>query len=260
MSTVSEHYERLLSKHYTWMFGTSFKERVDEQKSFLSRALEPLTNKPEAALAVDLGCGPGFQTIALAQLGFSPVIAIDTSAELLDEVRSHANNLPVQTEKADLRDLPAMVPGGRATVIVCMGDTLTHLPGKSDVSTLFRAVFDTLHPGGMFVLTCRDLTTELRGTDRFIPVRSDDNTIMTCFLEFENTESVAVHDLVYTRHDSGWSLNKSSYRKLRLGIDWLCKELGDAGLSVVSQDSSGRLLAVIAVKPRADEVRSATGS
>jgi hypothetical protein len=37
-----------------------------------------------------------------------------------------------------------MVPAGHATVIVCMGDTVTHLPGKSDVSTLFRAVFDTL--------------------------------------------------------------------------------------------------------------------
>jgi len=260
MATVSEHYERLLSKHYTWMFGTSFDERVNEQRSILSRTLEPLTNKPEHALAVDLGCGPGFQTIALAQLGFSPVIAIDTSAELLDEVRSHVTNLPIQIEKADLRDLPAMVPAGQATVIVCMGDTLTHLPGKSDVSSLFRAVSNTLHPGGVFLITYRDLTTELHGTDRFIPVRSDDNTIMTCFLEFENTESVLVHDLVHTRHHAGWSLNKSSYRKLRLGIDWLCRELNLAGLTVVSQDSSGRLLAVAAVKPHAGGPRSAAGS
>jgi SAM-dependent methyltransferase len=260
MSTVSEHYQRLLSKHYTWMFGTSFNERVNEQKSFLSRWLEPLKNLPEHALAVDLGCGPGFQTIALAQLGFFPVVAIDTSAELLDELRSHATNLPIQTQKADLRDFPAMVSAGQATVIVCMGDTLTHLPGKSEVRSLFRAVFDTLHPGGMFVITYRDLTTELHGTDRFIPVRSDDNTIMTCFLEFENTESVVVHDLVHTRHHATWSLNKSSYRKLRLGIDWLCHELKQAGLNVVSQDSSGRLLAVAAVKPQAGELRSAAGS
>jgi heme oxygenase len=112
----------------------------------------------------------------------------------------------------------------------------------------------------MFVITYRDLTTELHGTDRFIPVRSDDNTIMTCFLEFENTESVVVHDLVHTRQHTGWSLNKSSYRKLRLGIDWLCHELAQAGLSVVSQESSGRLLAVVAVKPHAGELRSAAGS
>jgi SAM-dependent methyltransferase len=231
------------------MSGASFEERVHEQKLFLSRALDPLTNKPKGAIAVDLGCGPGFQTIALAQLGFSPVIAVDTSAELLDELRAHINDLPVQIERTDLRQLPAIVPPGRATVIVCMGDTLTHLPRKSDVQALFHGVFNALHSGGILVITYRDLTHELHGTDRFIPVRSDDNVIMTCFLEFENADTVVVHDLVHTRHRTGWSLNKSSYRKLRLGMEWVCHELNQSGLAVVSQDSSGRLLAVVAAKP-----------
>jgi len=59
-------------------------------------------------------------------------------------------------------------------------------------------VFNALHSGGVFVSTYRDLTKELEGLDRFIPVRSDDK-IMTCFLEYESAESVAVHDLIYTR-------------------------------------------------------------
>jgi SAM-dependent methyltransferase len=249
MSTVNEHYERLLSQHYTWMFGVSFEDKVSEQKSFLSRTLAPLHYTRQNALAVDLGCGPGFQTIALAQLGFSPVIAIDTSADLLDELRSHIGSLPVRTEKADLRDLPAFVQTGQATVIVCMGDTLPHLPEKSDVSTLFRGVFERLRPGGMFVITYRDLTMELHGTDRFIPVRSDENKIMTCFLEFEDQDSVLVHDLVYTRQDSGWSLSKSSYRKLRLGIEWVHEELSSTGFDILSEDLSGRLIGLAAVKP-----------
>ena len=249
MSTVNEHYEQLLSEHYTWMFGTPFEERVNEQKDFLARTMGTLKGTAEASLAVDLGCGPGFQTIALAQLGFSPVIAIDTSSELLDELRSHVNGLPVRIEKSDLRDLAAIVQTGQATVIVCMGDTLTHLPDKSDVSALFRGVFDRLRLGGMFVITYRDLTTELHGTDRFIHVRSDDYKIMTCFMEFENAESVVVHDLVYVRQATGWSLNKSSYRKLRLGVDWIRQELSNAGFTVISQDSSGRLIGLAAVKP-----------
>jgi SAM-dependent methyltransferase len=249
MSTVNEHYERLLSQHYTWMFGVSFEDRVTEQKSFLLRTLAPLTYTPQAATAVDLGCGPGFQTIALAQLGFSSVIAVNTSAELLDELRSHVGDLPVRIGKADLRDLPAIVQTGQATVIVCMGDTLTHLPDKSDVSTLFREAFDRLRPGGMFVITYRDLTKELHGTDRFIPVRGDENKIMTCFLEFENQDPVMVHDLVYMRQDMSWSLNKSSYRKLRLGIEWVREELSRAGFDILSEDLSGRLIGLAAVKP-----------
>jgi SAM-dependent methyltransferase len=249
MASVSDHYQRLLSKHYSWMLGASFEDKVKEQHAYLSRTLVSLKEGPKPALAVDLGCGPGFQTIALAQLGFSPVIAVDTSSELLDELRSYVGDFPVQIEKADLRELPALVSAEQATVIVCMGDTLTHLPGKGDVTALFRAAFDALRPGGMLVITYRDLTTELYGTDRFIPVRSDEDKIMTCFLEFENAESVRVHDLIYGREGAGWSLDKSSYRKLRLGIDWMCEELGKAGFTAVSHDLCGRLLGVTAVKP-----------
>ncbi len=172
-----------------------------------------------------------------------------TPSELLDELRCHVGSLPVQIEKADLRDLPVIVPAGQATVIVCMGDTLTHLPSKPDVGALFRRVFDALHLGGLFVITYRDLTIELRGADRFIPVRSDENAIMTCFLEYENADSALVHDLVYTRQGSEWTLGKSSYSKLRLGVDWVLQELRTAGLAVVYQDTIGRLLRVVAKKP-----------
>ncbi len=39
MSIVTEHYELLLSEHYTWMFGASFDEKVKEQESLLSQTL-----------------------------------------------------------------------------------------------------------------------------------------------------------------------------------------------------------------------------
>jgi hypothetical protein len=39
-----------------------------------------------------------------------------------------------------------------------MGDTLTHLARKADVSALFQDVFDALHSGGVFVITYRSLT------------------------------------------------------------------------------------------------------
>jgi len=249
MSSVTEHYEKLLAKHYTWMYGESFDAKVAEQKLLLAQALESLRNRPQKPLAVDLGSGPGFQTIALTQLDFSPVIAIDTSTELLNELRSRASGLPVQIENADLLSLPSIVPAGKATAIVCMGDTLTHLPSKSSVGELIREVFQALHSSGVFVVTYRDLTAELEGIDRFIPVRGDEDTIMTCFLEYENADTVVVHDLVHTRCPSGWFLNKSSYRKLRLGVDWLRQELTTAGFVEILNGTAGRLVQVTAAKP-----------
>jgi SAM-dependent methyltransferase len=254
MSTVTDHYERLLAQHYTWMFGTSFDETVAEQKSLLAPTLRPLIPTHASALAVDLGSGPGFQSIALAQLGFSPVIAIDTSAALLSELRTHAVRLPIQTHHADLRSLAQLVPAARAAAIVCMGDTITHLPAHSDVAALFASIHAALTPGGIFILTWRDLTPELHGTDRFLPVRSDDTTVMTCFLEYTAPETVLVHDLIYTRDvatpDSPWSLNKSSYPKLRLSPAWLAKQLTAAGLTIESQGPAGRLQHITARKPQ----------
>jgi SAM-dependent methyltransferase len=255
MSEASDHYERLLSRHYTWMFGTSFAEKVAEQKSVLAQAMEYLGTNRTGGLAVDLGCGPGFQSVALSQLGFSPVIAIDTSAALLQELQERAilqldaQGLPIQTHHADIRELPDIVTSPSAGMIVCMGDTLTHLQQKSDVSGLFNAIYNSLVSGGIFVLTWRDLITELHGVDRFIPVRSDENTIMTCFLEYSGPDKVTVYDLVYTRTREGWTLNKSSYHKLRLSADWITRQLEGAGLTVEFEGAAGRLLEIIARKP-----------
>jgi len=248
MSSVNEHYQNVLAAHYSWMFGLTFEEKVQEQQAILSEAIKARENKPPKQLAVDLGSGPGFQTVALAELGFSPVVAIDSSRELLDELRSHVRNLPIEIKHSDLRELPNIVQAGEAAVVVCMGDTLTHLPGKAAVSKLFEDVYRALCPGGLLVVTYRDLTAELKDADRFISVRSDDKTIMTCFLEYENSETVVVHDLVHTRAADGWQLKKSSYRKLRLAVDWVLRELAAKGFSVQFNGFAGRLSEIVAKK------------
>ncbi len=190
MEDVRQHYESLLAKHYTWMFGTSFEAKIAEQRAILEDALKPAASG-DGKLAVDLGCGPGYQAMALAQMGHAPVLAVDTSATLLSELRDHQGNLPIQTAENDIRDLGKLAAPGTAQVVVCMGDTITHLGSKSDVLALVRAVNKALVPGGAFVVTYRDLSEELHGLDRFIPVHSDDECVMTCFLEFDQPEERA---------------------------------------------------------------------
>lgn len=48
-----------------------------------------------------------------------------------------------------------------------------------------------LAPGGMLLLTYRDLSNALHGVDRAIPVRSTDDRIMLCFLDFTHAAAVA---------------------------------------------------------------------
>ena len=202
----------------------------------------------QSGIAVDLGSGPGFQSIALAELGYSPVTAVDSSRELLGELQARKQSYGIETWETDITRLDWATLPENASVIVCMGDTLTHLPSKDSVQKLFTDVFQKLAAGGVFVLTYRDLTGELAGTDRFLAVQADDTRIMTCFLEYKSSDAVTVHDLVYVRGEGGWKLNQSSYEKLRLGAGWVASALCKAGFTVTQEGTAGRLLVAVAQK------------
>ncbi|WP_219632551.1 class I SAM-dependent methyltransferase [Haloechinothrix aidingensis] len=194
-------------------------------------------------MAVDLGCGPGPQTLALADMGFGTVVGGDTSQELLDELVHLAySRSAVRTHHGDLLDvLPEIAGSGEVDVVVCMRDTLLHLPGMDAVDSFLSQVSASLAAGGTLVLTYRDLTRQLEGTDRFLPVRSDEDRIMLCALDYDSPETVTVNDLVYIRTSDGWHLHKSSYPKLRIAPDALVARIDAAGLTVThhAPDSNG---------------------
>ena len=239
--SVAEHYQNLLADRYSWMFG-SFEQKAAEQEALFKRL--SLHHDPKGQ-ALDLGCGPGFQAIALARLGFE-VTAIDFSERLLQELAQHSGSLPITSFEGDLREL-GQFPNESYQVVVCMGDTLIHLPAKSDISTLFLEIKRVLKPGGKVIISFRDVSAELEGLDRFVPVKSDPDRIMTCVLEYE-LETVLVTDLFYERNQSGWSFHKSSYRKLRIAPIAVAEELRGAGLTVTFRDVIAGFQILAAVK------------
>jgi SAM-dependent methyltransferase len=241
MPTVEEHYSRLLADVYSWMYGGWDAALARYTEFFESRGVSPRGGKR----AVDLGAGCGFQAIPLARLGFS-VTAIDLDRKLLAELEQHARGEDIRTVCADILDFRRHAPQP-AELVVCMVDTLLHLESQAAVTRLAADVFAALEPGGTFIATFRDFTVETKELERFIPVRSDDNTVFTCFLEFE-PDTVKVHDLVYRRIDGHWNFAKSFYRKLRLPTDWVVVTLRDAGFASVETGLDRGLVVVTATK------------
>ena len=89
------------------------------------------------------------------------------------------------------------------------------------MTALLGDIARVLASGGRLVITYRDLTRPLCGTDRFIPVRSTEDRLLTCFLEYLDQDTVIVHDLLHTRSGGSWVLQASSYPKLRISPGWL---------------------------------------
>lgn len=169
-------------------------------------------------------------SIPLARAGYR-VVAIDTSELLLTELSRLAGELSIDIKCGDLMSFPQFLPVGlKPRLILCMGDTLTHLEDLDSVRRLARTVAASLETGGRFVATFRDYTRLPRGEARFIPVRSDDDRILTCFLE-EHPEHVQVHDIVHERRDGSWTARVSSYRKVRLEPEAARQAFVASGLS-----------------------------
>lgn len=243
-SDVFDHYDNHLGPVYSWMVG-DFEEASGTSAAFFGQlGLQPL----ESGTAIDLGCGHGLQTIPLARLGFS-VTAIDQCRVLLDELTSKSDQLAIRTVHGDLLMFSDFVDKP-VDAIVCMGDTLTHLNSIEDVLSLFASVATGLADKGWYCLSFRDYTsTELSGTSRFIPVRSDDNRIHTCFLEYDSGV-VHVHDVLNTRCSGEWKLSVSKYSKLRLAPQEII-EMASAHQLDLTFESSNRGMIFLAFRKTA---------
>jgi 2-polyprenyl-3-methyl-5-hydroxy-6-metoxy-1,4-benzoquinol methylase len=198
------------------------------------------------AVAVDLGAGFGMHAIPLAKRGFK-VTAIDTCRVLLDELRSRCGLLPITVCESDLLEFRSIV-SSQPQVIVCMGDTLTHLPALSAVESLLESAAAALPKDGVFAATFRDYATKaLEGDARFIPVRSDAHRILTCFLEY-GEHHVTVHDLLYQHENGQWRQSVSSYPKLKIAPEWLTAQLAGRGLTVRRDATAGGMVRIVATK------------
>jgi predicted TPR repeat methyltransferase len=240
MATVREHYDALLAELYAWMLG-DFDARLEAQLGWL-RAVAGAAGEGRPH-AIDLGAGSGADAIALARLGYD-VTAVDASPTLVDEARRRAG-ASVRVVEADLvAFLEDEAP--RASLAVCLGDTLTHLDGPASVERMLRAARARVAPGGELVVSYRDLSNELRELDRFFLVRSDDARIMTCFVEYL-PERAIVHDIVHTRTERGWQMRKSCYPKLRLPEGQVREWLSGAGFREIERvPCAGGLVGLVA--------------
>jgi 2-polyprenyl-3-methyl-5-hydroxy-6-metoxy-1,4-benzoquinol methylase len=86
MNTAKDHYDQQLASIYSWMAGTPESAIQRNQDLLHQLGVDSLQG-----LAIDLGAGSGFQSIPLAESGFS-VIAVDFCEALLSELCDHLSS------------------------------------------------------------------------------------------------------------------------------------------------------------------------
>jgi 2-polyprenyl-3-methyl-5-hydroxy-6-metoxy-1,4-benzoquinol methylase len=239
--TVKEHYDNHLGNFYSWYTGDFNTNKEAFRKFCIDNDIRPHASKT----AIDLGAGNGIQTIALAELGFQ-VKAIDFNVQLISELKSRIGNLPVEVYNDDIRFV-AKYSFPEPELIICCGDTLTHLGSATEIRELVKGCYDILPHNGKVVLTFRDYSNELADTNRFIPVKSDSQRILTCFIEYF-PDKIRVTDLLHELENSRWVQKASSYYKTRIGMDEAMSILKDSGFRIIFNDATKGLITLIAQK------------
>jgi 2-polyprenyl-3-methyl-5-hydroxy-6-metoxy-1,4-benzoquinol methylase len=239
--TVKEHYENHLGNFYSWMAG-DFETKQKEFSDFLKTnniSLSP------SGVAIDLGAGHGIQSVALAKLGFK-VTAIDFNPQLLNELKNNTKDLSVEILEEDIRSIANhkdLKPG----LIVCWGDTLTHLDNVYEIEDLLAECYQILSPGGKLILSFRDYSEKLSGNKRFIPVKSDAKRILTCMLEYTPTH-VTINDLLHEFNGQTWEQKISSYNKVRISAMEVEDVLTTCGMNILLSQTVNGMVTMIAEK------------
>jgi len=239
--TVKEHYDNHLGHFYSWMAG-DFSSKVTEFQQFLiEQKLLPQSSK----IAIDLGAGHGIQTAALAKSGYS-VKAIDFSSRLLDELTGNTEGLNVETFNTDIRGVDKFSVFN-PELIVCCGDTIAHLDSELEIAQFIAAISKVLINGGKLLISFRDYSIELTGNNRFIPVKSDGNRILTCIVDYR-PEYVVVTDLLYEKNGNSWEQKLSTYRKVRVTSDKIVKIIKQTNMKIQFNKAVSGMITIIACK------------
>jgi ubiquinone/menaquinone biosynthesis C-methylase UbiE len=130
---------------YPYMFDEQRFAQADEQV----RNILKLTGIRRGEV-LDLCCGPGRHSVALAKRGFQ-VTAVDRTRFLLNKARRHAKSARVKVEfvRSDMREF---VRPGSYRLVLNLWTSFGYFDKKDDDQRALRKMFESLKRGGMCVI------------------------------------------------------------------------------------------------------------
>ena len=176
-TSAAEFYDTL-APDYDQMTG--FESRFAREGPFFTRLIE----ERGIGSALDAGCGTGFHSFLLAQLGVA-VTAVDLSVAMLDGLRRHAveRKLSIVTVQSSFQELPRHIK----TVfdgVFCMGNSLAHLLSTDDLRLALDSFLTLLNPGGLLVLQLLNFERILLQRPRILSVKTGGDAVYTRYYEY----------------------------------------------------------------------------
>jgi SAM-dependent methyltransferase len=213
--------------------------RLDREIPFLLKCL-PVSDRGRV---LDMACGSGRHSIALAQRGFE-VVGFDNSVEMIRIARTLADK---QEPKPDLLvgDMLKVkhVVDPAFHLVICLGNSLALLPTQDAVRDVVSSVHSLLSSGGFFVFQVLNFEEIRKSGFRFFPAREGvtergEEVVFLRFFEHPDLQPVSTLVMTaLTKTHGQWSSTFSTLQVLNLDHEFLHGILSSTGFTQVNSFS-----------------------
>ena len=214
--SLAEDYDRM----------TGFDKRFVHERPFFHLLVERFG----ITTALDAGCGTGFHSLLLAQLGVS-VTAVDISQEMLHRLASHAAELGVNIEsvQSTFQDLTTTVHK-KFDAVFCLGNSLAHLLSADELRQSLRNFAALLRPQGILFIQNLNYDRIIAQHERIQSVKETGGTTFIRYYDYEK-DALRFNILKLERHDKAIDTSINSIVLRPLLKDELLCALAEAGFA-----------------------------
>jgi glycine/sarcosine N-methyltransferase len=212
---------------------TGFAERFDKERS----TFQMLVQKYDMKIVLDAGCGTGFHSILLAQLGLH-VTATDISEQMLRQAKRNAEHVGVQVDtlQTSFQGMNESVHN-KFDAVFCLGNTLPHVLTEEELIQSFKSFRETLNSGGRVFLQLLNYDRILNFRERILNVKEVNDKIFVRFYDYER-ESIVFNILTIQKSGGQMGHSLNSVRLFPWRSAGLIRTLKNAGFRNVQLFSS----------------------
>lgn len=206
IDTTAEFYDRL-SADYDIM--THFAKRFVHEKPFFNM----LVQKYGIETALDAGCGTGFHSLLLGELGVK-VTAVDVSKQMLEHLKIHAREAHAKIEllESSFQELPDRLHR-TFDAVFCLGNSLPHLLTQHELIQSLKNFSSALNPGGLLLLQQLNYDRILAKKERIQSVKEADGVTFIRFYEFHKAS--VVFNILTLKKENGQTRHELESTSLR---------------------------------------------
>jgi SAM-dependent methyltransferase len=213
-------------------------DRLAAEMPFLTQQIQNAAGP--SCRVLDAACGTGMHSIALAQSGYL-MSGADISRGMIDRAQANARTagVSVRFEIAGFERLAETFGRQNFDALLCLGNSLPHLPNASALAATLTDFAACLRPGGLILLQSRNFDAVMAKHERWMDPQAyrhgDAEWLFLRFYDFDPDGLLSFHMITLHRQGAApWAQQVTTTRLYPLRQEELADALHKAGFNGIT--------------------------